>query len=356
MEQKNLTGKIQSVLGVIEADTLGNTLFHEHLLSSMASYFEEPAEPEARKKLHEPLTMKNVRYARNYRLSNLDNAQLVDEQMAIDEASLYKKAGGQTICDVSSIGLGRNPLGLQRIARSTGLNVIMGSGYYIGASHPPELETRTEEEITREIVSDITMGVGDTGVRSGIIGEIGCTIPFRDGERKVLRAAAKAQRKTGAPLMIHPCSRDDLALENVKILADAGADLNHTVICHVNVYGFSDKTCRALADAGCYIGYESFGNIGYPHMYDEILLQFRGDLNFLDTIIKLIGDGYLEHILIAHDICFKDFLTAYGGNGYAHVLENTVPLMKILGMSEEQIHTLLVENPKNYLKFSRTQD
>ncbi|MFC1863059.1 phosphotriesterase [Thermodesulfobacteriota bacterium] len=352
MEQKELKGKTQSVLGVIEVDTLGTTLFHEHLLSSMAAYFEEPTEPEEKKKALEPLTIKNARWARNNRLASLDNAKLNDEEMAIDEALLFKEAGGQTICDVSNIGLGRNPLGLQRIAQTTGLNVIMGSGYYIGASHPPDMDAKTEEEITREIVRDITVGVGDTGVRSGIIGEIGCTIPFQDGEKKVLRAAAKAQQETGAPLMIHPSSRDDVALDNVQILADAGADLNHTVICHVNVYGFSPKTCRALADAGCYIGYESFGNIGYPHIYGEILLQLRSDLHFLDAIVDLIADGYLDHILIAHDICFKDFLTAYGGNGYAHILENTEPVMKILGITEKQIHTLLVDNPKKFLQFS----
>jgi len=356
MRKTELTGKIQSVLGAIEASKLGTTLFHEHLLASMAAYFEEPIDPDAKKRFHEPLTMENVRYARNNRFTNLDNALLVDEQMAIHEALLYKKAGGQTICDVSSIGLGRNPLGLQRIARATSLNVIMGAGYYIGASHPSDLAARTEEEITLEIVRDITVGVGDTGVRSGIIGEIGCTVPFRDGERKVLRAAAKAQRQTGAPLMIHPSSRDKLALEIVKILADSGADLNHTVICHVNVYGFSPKTCRTLADAGCYIGYESFGNIGYPHMYGGRLLQLRSDLEFIDAIVKLLADGYLDHILFAHDICFKDFLTAYGGNGYAHILENTVPVMKIQGISEKQIHTLLVENPKKFLQFSQAQE
>jgi phosphotriesterase-related protein len=359
MNNHELAGKVQSVLGLIEPSALGTTLFHEHLLESIEGYFDEPTDPEARKKSHEKVTMENIAWVRNHRTSNLDNARLDDEVLVTKEANLFKNAGGNTIAEVSSIGLNRNPLGLQRISRATGLNIIMGSGYYVQVTHPPELASKTEDEIAGEIVRDITVGVDDTGVHSGVIGEIGCTVPFEEGERKVLRASAKAQKQTGAPLMIHPCMDDDLALEIVKILADSGADLSHTVICHTNVYGFSHKTCRDIADAGCYIGIESFGNIGYPHLYTGYpkrftgrVLNFRGDLEYINRIMALIADGYLEHILIAHDICFKDFWIAYGGNGYAHILENTVPLMKIQGMTDKQISTLLIDNPRQYFPFA----
>jgi phosphotriesterase-related protein len=213
------------------------------------------------------------------------------------------------------------------------------------------MAVKTEEEIADEIVRDITAGAGDTGVRSGVIGEIGCTEPLSDGERKVLRAAARAQKETGAPLMIHPPFNDELALEVVRILNDAGADLGHTVICHVNVYGFGQDTCREIMKAGCYIGYESFGNLGYPHLYLGRLLQHRSDLDYIDAIMRMIDGGYIKQILVSHDICFKDFLRAYGGHGYAHILENAMPVMKIRGMPEEQLNTLFIENPGEYFTF-----
>ena len=151
--------------------------------------------------------------------------------------------------------------------------------------------------------------------------------------------------------MIHPAFDDDITLDIVDILQDAGANLSHTVICHVNVYAFTPETLRKIANAGCYLGFESFGNLGYPHLLQGRLLEHRCDLDYLDTITTLIEDGYLEKILIAHDICFKDFLTVYGGNGYAHILRNTLPVMRIRGFSEEQIQALMVKNPERYMQF-----
>jgi phosphotriesterase-related protein len=347
----DLAGKVQTVLGPVDPDSLGVTLYHEHLLTSLAAWFEEPSEASEKGLARQPVSTENLWWVRAHRPNNLDNALLADEQIAIDEAMQFKLNGGSTIAEVSSIGLARDPLGLKHISLATGLNIIMGSGYYIGASHPLELEKMSDDEIAEKIIGDITVGVGDTGVRAGIIGEIGCSRPLQEGEKKVLRASAIAQRKTGAPLMIHPAFDDDVTLGIINILKDAGADLNHTVICHVNVYAFSPETLRKIADAGCYLGFESFGNLGYPHLLQGRLLEHRCDLDYLDTIAALIEDGYLERILISHDICFKDFLTVYGGNGYAHILRNTLPVMRIRAFSEEQIQALMVNNPERYMQF-----
>ncbi len=364
MEQEELTGKVQTVLGIIDADSLGVTLPHEHLLHDGSSAFVEPTEASERNLAHQPLTLENLYWVQFHRCNNLDNLNLTDEQLVIKEALLYKWSGGDTIVELTPIGLARDPLGLARIARATGLNVVMGSGYYRGRSHPPELAAKTEEEITEEIVRDIMVGVGDTGVRAGIIGEIGCSAPLEDSEREVLRACAAAQQRTGAALNIHPSFTDDLVLENIKIIGDAGADLSRTVISHVDgVCFFGPATIRKIADAGCYIEFDTFGAPVLPLTTTEAhrlgrrgLLGRRSEVDRINAIKCLIDDGYLNHILISHDVAMKIHYVAYGGAGYAHILRNVVPWMRLAGISDEQIHTMMVENPKRVLSFAPVKE
>lgn len=358
MRHRELTGRVQTVLGLIDADSLGVVSTHEHLLSDMSSWFVEPTEATERRLAHEPISLENLWWVRSRQTSHVDNLKLTNEQLAIKEALLYKWAGGNTIVELSNIGLYRDPLGLVRIARATGLNIVMGAGYYIGATHPPELTTMTEEEITQEIVRDIMVG-GNTGVRPGIIGEIGCSAPLEESERKVLRASAAAQRHTGTAISVHPSPSDDLALEIIKILSDAGADLSRTVISHVDLWSFSRATCRRLADAGCYLEYDRFGTSAeiYPPSYLEVRhLEPLSHIQKINDIMELIAEGYLNQILVAHDICFKHQLVAYGGCGYAHILRDVVPVMQAKGISDEQIHTLLVENPRRVLQFALVEE
>ncbi|MCK4387351.1 MAG: phosphotriesterase-related protein, partial [Dehalococcoidia bacterium] len=229
MSRSELTGKVQTVLGPIAPEDLGITLPHEHLISDGSCWFVEPSEATEKAMVHHPVTLDILWWLRYHLFQNMDDLLLLDEQEAIKEAIHFKLAGGNSIVELSNIGLGRDPAALARISRSTGLNVIMGSGYYLAVSHGPEMDAKTEEEITDEIVRDIMVGAGNSGIRSGIIGEIGCSWPLADNERKSLRAAARAQQLTGAALNVHPGQGEEAAMEIVKILGDAGADLTRTV-------------------------------------------------------------------------------------------------------------------------------
>ena len=168
MRQVELAGKVQTVLGLIQADDLGVTLTHEHLLLDESIYFVEPTEASEKKLAYEPVRMDNLYWVKTHWANHKDNIILNDEQLAIEEALLYKRAGGDTIVELSNIGLGRDPLGLARISRATGLNIVMGAGCYVGLSHHQEMAAKTEEEITEEIVRDIMVGVVVPGYALGL--------------------------------------------------------------------------------------------------------------------------------------------------------------------------------------------
>ena len=172
----------------------------------------------------------------------------------------------------------------------------------------------------------------------------------------MLRCCASAQRQSGAAIYLHPSPDDDLVLENIGILEDAGADLSRVVVGHNDIMDYDDATCRKLADAGCYIGFDSFGNEGFVHIPHPGFYVELSDVKRINKIIGLIKDGYLDHILISQDIGTKERLTAYGGTGYAHILRDVVPIMRIKGLSEEQINTLLVENPGRALSYALIYD
>lgn len=357
MYKENLSGMVQTVLGTIAPGELGITLPHEHCLIDMVAWFVEPAEASQRAMAHQPITWENLGWVRYHPMDHWENLRLLDEELAIKELQLYKRSGGNSLVDVTSIGIARDPLALTRIARATGLNIIMGSGYYAGLAHPPDMDSKTEEEITEEIVRDITMGVADTRVCAGIIGEIGCSWPLTDNERKVLLSSAQAQQLTGAALTIHPGRHESAYLEALEILGNAGADLNRTIMGHVDRGIFDHvrrlKIVEDCAKTGCYLGYDGFGHESYfpLGLAPKSGIDRLNDRQRVDDISKLIDKGYLNQILVSQDCCMKTNLYRYGGGGYAHILNNVLPRMWDHGISDEAVHTILVENPKRVLTF-----
>src|SRR5919198_258669 len=335
MANAAITGMAQTVLGPVSAEALGVTLTHEHLLVDISCAFIEPTAATEKRMAYEPVS--------------LENLKLLDEPTAVAEAMRYKLAGGQTIVDATSIGLARDPTGLARIARATGLHIIMGAGYYVAAAHPPAMDDKTEDEITQEIIQDITVGVGQTGIRAGLVGEIGCSWPWQENEKKVVRAAARAQLETGAPLMIHPGRDPEAPLEIVRELDKVGASLRRTIMAHIDRTIFDIGAVFELAGTGVYVEYDLFGQESSFYPFSPI--DMPSDAQRLAQLQEVVVKGYLEQILIAHDICTKTRLIGYGGHGYDHLLRNIVPRMRRKGFLDENIHTILVENPKRLFAF-----
>lgn len=354
MPISKFAGKVQTVLGLIDPEDLGVTLPHEHLLCDLSPTSAEPSGASDKAMKYKPVSIETLHWLRYHPFESIDNMQLLDEQEAIDEAMLFKRAGGNTIVDVTNVGISRDPRGLARISRATGLNIIMGAGYYVGPSHPADMSARTEAEITEEMVRDVTAGVDGSGIRAGIIGEIGCVWPLWDNEIKSLRAAARAQQLTGAPLNIHLGRKREAALEIIEILEAAGADLSRTVLSHVDIRIHDHGERCKVARKGCYIEYDLFGWEGqFPisHYWMTDLFYQPNDTRRISEIRQLIEEGYLNQILISHDVCTKMRRARYGGNGYDHISNDVVPRMRRAGMTGEQINTIMVENPKRILSF-----
>ncbi|MGH7277658.1 MAG: phosphotriesterase family protein [Candidatus Rokuibacteriota bacterium] len=348
---RSLSGQVQTVLGPIAAEAMGITLPHEHLLIDFAVMFAEPAAASDKGLARQPVSLDNLGWVRQNFSSNLDNLRLLDEQTAQDEITLFKRAGGQTVVDPTNRSLARDPLALARIARATGLHVVMGAGYYVSAAHPPDMDARSVEDIAREIIADVTAGVGDTGIRSGLIGEIGCTWPWTDNEKKVVRAAVMAQRETGAPLMIHPGRHEGAPMEIAELVRKEGGDLRRTIMCHIDRTIADVRRVVDLAHTGMWLEYDLFGLETSYYPYNPVF-DMPNDGGRMTHVLALAEAGHLDQLLLSHDIAYKHCLTKYGGFGYHHLLVNVVPRLRRKGVDDASIRRLLVDNPRRAFVFA----
>ena len=340
-----MRGKVQTVLGPVSPEALGPTTTHEHLLLDFSVVFQERAAASQRALSMQPVSIRNLAWVRYDPFRSRDNLMLVDEDTAVEEAMLFKAAGGRAIVDTTTRGIGRDPAAIARIARRTGLNIIIGAGYYVGASHPHDMDEKTEDDIAREIVEDVTEG--RAGVRAGVIGELGCSWPLWDNERKTLRAGARAQAETGASIVIHPGRSEDAPFEILDVLADAGADVSRVVIGHIGRTYFDEGRLLELARTGCYLAYDQMG--WESSNFSLAPTDFPSDAQRIGFIKRLVDEGYGGRALLGQDVCSKDKLVKYGGLGFAHLLDNIAPRMVEAGISREDVDRMLIRNPAEML-------
>ncbi len=348
---ESLTGKIQTVSGAIDPSEAGVTLTHEHLLIDFVCVLEELPGVSNQRLLHEPVSMENLWWVRHYWNSNIDNLRLIDVDTAIDEAREFYTAGGNTIVDVTSIGIGRDPLALRQIARATGLNVVMGGGHYVYLTHGDDIHNASVDQLAELIIRDVQEGVGDTGIKTGIIGEIGNSWPWEETEQKTLEAAVMAQIATGSPLLIHP-GRDNYApIQLLEAVDKWGGDLSHTVMGHIERTIFDYGVLDEVAATGAYMNYDLWGHEStyYPMRPDTYMAS---DQHRIEQVEHLIANGHVKQVLHAHDVCSKHRLKKYGGHGWDHIIARVVPRFRARGTSQEDIDTMLIENPTRMLTFA----
>ena len=347
LQVPNLAGKVLTVNGPVDPDTLGATMVHEHIFINRNHPNRPVPTTATRVRFYlKPLTM-DMLGAVTMGYPNRDNLILGDETTALQELADYRKRGGGTLVDVTSIGLGRDPVALRRVSRATGVHVVMGTGWDTRALDSRDLEDRSLSHLTMEIVRDVTVGVGNSGIRSGIIGEVATGgDSLTPVATKVIRAAARASRITGAPVSLHSGgSGSETTHAMLDLLEKEGAELGRVILGHCDNLVRDLPALRGLLKRGVYV---EFDGISEFHM----LRQPATAAHVGDGIVELIRRGYLERILISQNVDQKIDLKAYGGMGYTFVLEKFVPHLKGKGVTEEQIRTLIYENPQRILTFA----
>ena len=340
-------GLVQTVLGPVSPSELGATTTHEHLYIDFAFAYRPAQDSPSEELADAPITLENLGWIRRNYYSNRSNLQLIDVDTAISEVRKYRDVGGGAIVDATSTGIRRNPEALVRVSRETGVHIVMGSGFYVEAAHPADMDERGAEDLAREIIGDIVEGVEGSGVQAGIIGEVGCSWPLAPNERKSLLAAAIAQRETGAAILIHPGRHQDAPLEILDVLASGGAEISRVIMGHLDRTVFEFDALQRIAASGCYLEWDLFGNEG--SYYPRAEIDMPSDAQRLGFVRRIADAGYADRIVIAQDIFTKHRLVRYGGHGYGHILEHIVPTMRRKGFPEDVIRAITVDNPARIL-------
>ena len=299
--------QVMTVNGPINADDLGVTMMHEHVYIDL---------------------WKEIQ--REGILENLATAVL--------ELQPFKDLGGGTIVDVSNQDIGRNPLGLQKVSRESGLNIIMSTGHYRSPFLDKDwFDKNSVADVARELIRDIEVGVADTGVRAGIIGEIGCERRWIGAaEERSFRAAAKAQVATGVPISTHAAGWPS-GLDQLDLLESEGANPARIVIGHCDTVP-DPNYHLAIAKRGAWVQFDTIREA------NELELSSR-----VRYFVELASAGYLSQILLSQDICVRSHLASRGGGGYSFLLREFVPRLVDAGVSESDVRTVLVDNPRRVL-------
>jgi phosphotriesterase-related protein len=342
-----LRGKAQTVLGIVDPATLGSTLMHEHLIWDI-----RPPSVAAEPDQGLEITLCNCFRVNYGRWKVPSNLVLRCRDTATREVAAMMQAGGRTIVELTCGGLKPDPEGLAEIAQRTNALIVMGCGHYVHEFQDPANEARSVDSLAVEMIGQVLEGAWATKIRAGIIGEIGCQVPWTDLEKRVLRAALIAQEATGAAVNVHPgrISEQPQQIAHFVLTHGGRNAIDRVIISHIDRTIFDEGDLLRLADTGCVIEFDLFGR--EQSFYRLADIDMPNDAVRLRYIRSLIEHGHLEQVVISHDICHRTRLTSFGGHGYGHIHENVVPLMRSRGFSQREIDAILIDNPRRLLTFA----
>lgn len=270
------------------------------------------------------------------------------EADAIARLTELKSRGVDTIVDLTVIGLGRYIPRIARIAAATDINIVVATGVYTYNDVPmhfhftgPGGPLGDHEPMVDMFVRDIQQGIADTDIKAAILkcatDEPGVT----PGVERVLRAVAQAHRQTGVPISTHTHAATRRGLEQQRIFAEEGVDLTRVVIGHCGDSTDLDYL-EELIDNGSYIGMDRFGADTFLPFEDRVA-----------TVATMCERGHADQMVLSHDAsCFIDWLpedmvpVVLPNWHYLHIHNDVIPALKSRGVTDEQLTTMLVDNPR----------
>jgi phosphotriesterase-related protein len=298
--------------------------------------------------IHEHVFVMTTEVQANFKTDWDEQRNVAD---AIAKLTALKAAGIDTIADPTVIGLGRYIPRIVDIAKQIDINIIVATGVYTYNDVPMYFRMRgpfmgfdLPDPMVDMFVTDITEGIGDTGVRAAFlkcaIDEQGMT----EGVERVLRAVAQAHLRTGVPVMVHTHPGTHRGLEVHRVLTEEGVSASNVQLAHSGDSGDADHL-SALAELGYSLGMDRFGV--------DMYLPFEQRVGM---VAELIRRGYGEQMMLAHDAsCYFDWvdagMLAMAPNwNFLHISNDVLPALRDLGVTDAQIDTMLVDNPRRWFE------
>ena len=261
-----------------------------------------------------------------------------DELTLADELGDFRRRGGSTLVDLTLDGVGRDPERLRRVMSRTGVQIVMGCGWYRGAYYPDEarIDRRTVEDLADELIGEFRDGVAGSGVRPGIIGEIGTDKPWVSAvEERVHRAAARASVATGMAITTHAIL-SPVGLAQLRLFEAEGVDPGRVVIGHADSYPVLDHYLAVL-DRGANLEFDFIGH------------RFGNEEAAEPRLVELIVRGYGTQLLLSQDVAHNSQLKANGGFGYTYLQQHFLPTLRTAAVGEGEIVQMTVDNPRRLL-------
>lgn len=337
---------ITTVMGDKPVESFKNILPHEHIFLDMRPLVAPLDDAD----FYEEIKLSNFGKLTRNPYAILDNAYLDNMDIQVSELIEYKKSGGNLLVDATTKDFGRDPEMLLYVSKRSGVDVVAGCGHYTDVAVNEKFKSLSKEAIRDSILKDIFEGIDGTDIKAGVIGEIGTSMQMSEFEKKSLAAASEAQKESNCGMHIHACLWNREGLNALKYAISCGANPEKVCVDHTDVL-LDEEYITGVLDLGAYIEFDDFGKEFYVDRATRNLLlhSFATDVERVKLIKKLIEKGYKKQILISNDICLKSMTHTYGGWGYDHVIKNIIPMMEDFGISENDINTIVTENPLRFL-------